>query len=567
VWTVPCGTILTFGADGSGTANGKWVVTGTGWAPGRTAKGVSVQSKQVQSEPAVTATVSADRSSAQVPQSLLDRIAESNVIAFGEHETTTNPLRAFLAEGSLSELLRLWLGFIPRQKSELESARLMLARDVARVDQLLAEQVNEILHAPEFQALEAAWRGLHYLWSVRSQLSSEQGFDDRQAQVEIRVLDVSKRELMRDFDKAPEFDQNALFWKVYEEEFGMPGGTPYGVLLANYEFTNHPNDLDLLSQLSGVAASAFAPVITSASPELVGLETFADLEKPVNLENIFQQARHQKWHSLRERSDTQFLGLTLPRILMREPYRDDGGHRHGFRFVENVQGADREAYLWGSSAWAMGAVILRAFDRCGWFAEIRGVERGVDGGGLVTGLPTHCFRTDENGVAMRSSVEVAVSDAHEAALSDLGFVPHSHCKDTPYSVFYSNQSVHQPRTYDDPAATANAKISAMLQYVLCCSRIAHYLKVKARTTIGSHQSPMEVQNELQNWLVDYVTPDEKAPPSMKAQFPLREADVEVTEIPGQPGKYRLTIRLLPHYQLDRLSSSMTLVARRVDLKE
>ncbi|MEO2013330.1 MAG: type VI secretion system contractile sheath large subunit, partial [Fuerstiella sp.] len=374
----------------------------------------------------MASTVSAEGPAAAVPPSLLDRMAETNVVSIGEHQTETNPLRSFLAEDSLSELLRLWLGFIPREKSQMESARLVLARDVARVDQLLASQVNEILHAPEFQALEAAWRGLHHIWSVRSQLSSERGFDDQQAKVEIRVLDVSKRELMRDFDKAPEFDQNALFWKVYEEEFGMPGGTPYGVLLANYEFTNHPNDLDLLSQLSGVAAAAFAPVITSASPELIGLETFADLEKPVNLENIFQQARHRKWHSLREQSDTQFLGLTLPRILMREPYRDDGGHRHGFRFVEDVQGADREAYLWGSSAWAMGAVILRAFDSCGWFAEIRGVERGVEGGGLVTGLPTHGFRTDENGVAMRSSVEVAISDAQETALSDLGFVPHSH---------------------------------------------------------------------------------------------------------------------------------------------
>jgi type VI secretion system ImpC/EvpB family protein len=533
----------------------------------RTAKGVLVQSEQAQSEPPVAPTVSAEPPDTAARLSLLDRLAESNQVGSVQRKSDTSPLHAFLAATSVRELLKLWLGDIPREETEIESARVVLARDIARIDELLTGQVNQILHATEFQALEAAWRGLHYIWFTRSKLASERGFENRNAHIQIRVLDVSRRELKRDFEKASDFDQNALFWKVYEEEFGMPGGTPYGVLLANYEFTNHPDDLDLLSQLSGVGASAFAPVITSASPELIGLQTFADLEKPINLERVFQQARHRKWHSLRDRPDSQFLGLTLPRILMREPYRDDGTYQHGFRFVEDVQGANREDYLWGSSAWAMGAVILRAFDNCGWFADIRGVERGVEGGGLVTGLPTHSFHTDSSGVAMRSSVEVAVSDTQEAELCDLGFIPHSHCKDTPYSVFYSNQSVHKPKVYDDPVATANAKISAMLQYVLCCSRIAHYLKVLARTKIGSHQSPMEVQNELQDWLVNYVTPDEKASPSQKAKFPLREADVSVVEIPGQPGKYMLTLRLLPHYQLDQLSSSMTLVARRVDLRK
>jgi type VI secretion system protein ImpC len=499
------------------------------------------------------------------PSGLLDQIVVGNQTAVSEGMSVT-PLTEFLSAHSFSDSLRLWLGVLPDSADTLQAAKFTLAKDISRVDRLISEQVNEILHCPEFQTLEASWRGLHYLWSTREHLAGEQGFDERNAKIEIRVLNVSKRELQRDFERAADFDSSALFQKVYEAEFGTAGGTPYGMLLANYEFTNHPDDLDLLTQLSGVGAAAFAPVVASASPDLIGLDSFSDLEKPVHLSRIFQQDRHRKWRSLRDRPDSQFLGLTLPRILMREPYLDDGNYAAGFRFQEEVRGRGREKYLWGSSAWAMGAVIIRAFATCGWFADIRGVERGVEGGGLVTGLPSNSYGTDESGVAQRSSVDVAISDSQEAELCSLGFVPLSHCKDTPYSVFYSNQSVHQPASYDDPVATANAKISAMLQYVLCCSRVAHYVKLRARNKLGSHLSPMEIQNDIQNWLVDYVTPDEKAPPSMKAQYPLREADVEVFEIPGQPGQYMMTIRLLPHYQLDELSSSMTLTARRVDLK-
>lgn len=498
------------------------------------------------------------------PFSLLDQLVDRNDVGATE-ETGQNALTDFLSATNHADRLRLWLGGLPANNDELQSAKFSLSRDIARIDGLLTGQVNQILHCPEFQSLESAWRGLHYLWATRQQLAGEQGFGEKNASIQIRVLDVSKRELQRDFEKSPEFDSNSLFKKVYEEEFGTAGGTPYGMLLANFEFTNHPDDLDLLTQLSGIGAAAFAPVVAAASPNLVGLDSFSDLEKPVNLERIFQQDRHRKWRSLRERTDSQFLGLTLPRILMREPYRDDGSHPSGFRFSEDVRSAGGEDYLWGNAAWAMGAVILRAFADCGWFADIRGVERGVDGGGLVTGLPSSTFGTDAHGVAQRTSVDVALSDNQESQLCGLGFIPLSHCKDSPHSVFYSNQSVHQPVAFDDPVVTANAKISAMLQYVMCCSRVAHYVKIHARNKLGSNLSPMEVQNDIQNWLIDYVTPDSRAAPSMKAKYPLREADVEVNEIPGQPGKYMMTIRLLPHYQLDELTSSMTLTARRVEL--
>lgn len=526
---------------------------------------VSQQSEQTTETVLTTVEETSPAADAGVAISLLDRIVANNQVSAGE-EVSQNLLKGFLSASNAAESLQQWLGRLPRNEADVRAAKLTLARDIAKIDGLLSGQINQILHCPEFQALESAWRGLHYLWSTRQELVGEHGFGKKSAEIQIRVLDVSKRELKRDFEKAADFDSNSLFQKVYEEEFGMAGGTPYGMLLANYEFANHPDDLDLLTNLSGVGAAAFAPVIAAADPGLIGLDSFSDLEKPINLERVFQQDRHRKWRSLRDRPDSQFLGLTLPRILMREPYRDDGSQLSGFRFREEVCATDRSSYLWGNAAWAMGAVVLRAFADCGWFADIRGVERGVEGGGLVTGLPTCSYGTDSYGVAQRSSVDVSLSDNQESELCNLGFIPLSRCKDSPYSVFFSNQSVHQPAAYDDPASSANARISAMLQYVLCCSRVAHYVKILARNKLGSYLSPMEVQNDLQNWLIDYVTPDAKAHPTMKAKYPLREADVEVVDIPGQLGKYRMTMRLLPHYQLDELSSSMTLTSKRVDLK-
>lgn len=465
------------------------------------------------------------------------------------------------------ELIRLWLNLRPGDSTDFLQIKRRLARDIARIDQLLSAQLNVILHTPEFQELESSWRGLHYLWETRRGHQSSGLLEDEDSQIHIRVLSVSKRELKKNFEAAGEFDQNELFRKVYEEEFGQAGGEPYGALIVNYEFTNHPEDIDLLTQLSEVGAAAFAPVIAAASPSLLGLDDFSVLEQTHNLHDVLQQARHLKWRSLRSRSDSQFLGITLPRILMRNPYDASSGKSPGFRFLENAGDGTRQNYLWGSAAWAMGAVLIRAFATSGWFADIRGAERGAESGGMVTGPALNDFQTDSRGVALRSSVEVAISDSLEADLCSQGFIPLSHCKDTEYSVFYSNQSVHAPEVFADAAATANARISAMLQYVMCCSRIAHYIKIKVREKLGAAIRPEKIQADIQNWLVDYVIADERASPEMKARFPLREADVSVEEVPGKVGEYSMTLRLLPHYQLDQLTSSMTLLARRVEFKQ
>ena len=513
-----------------------------------------------------------DPSHPQVSQSLLDQLVTSGAVGQSQQ---SGRLVSFLSEKNPAAALRLWLGKLPESQQELDSARITLSRDVSRIDELLSAQVNAVLQCPQFQALESSWRGLYYLWSAREAYAGEFAFDESTPRVQIRVLDVSKRELFKDFEKAQSFDRNTLFRRVYEAEFGTAGGTPYGMLLANYQFSNHPEDLDLLEKLSEVGAASFAPVIAAASPNLIGVDHFSELQNPIDLDNIFRQERHRKWCRLRDQADTQFLGLTLPGILLRRPWEDDGSHRFGFRFQEDARAKDDSRYLWGNAIWAMGVVVMRAFVTCGWFADIRGVAREdlkesagpIDGGGLVTGLPVHQFGTDAFGVANRSSVQVSLSEGQEAELCRLGFIPLSDCKDTPFAAFYSNQSVHNPPSFDDPVATSNARISSMLQYVLCCSRIAHYIKVRARNKLGSSMRPDEVQSDLQNWVVDYVTPDEKAPPEIKARYPLRDAQVEVNEILGEPGKYSMTLRLLPHYQLDELSSTMTLKADRVDLKD
>lgn len=462
-----------------------------------------------------------------------------------------------------TELVTQWACGHQQVKSPLAKLRFKLAQDIGRIDAILADQVNTILHHPDFQDLESQWRGLEILCRRSAELKREAEADTGIVGAEIRILTVSKRELFKDFDKAIEFDQNSLFKKVYEAEFGTSGGTPYGILLANFEFSNHPDDIDLLEKLSGVGAAAFCPVITSASASMLGVDNLNKLDQPYDIDQVFQNTRFRKWLSLRNHTDAQFLGVTLPRILMRLPYEDDGQNRNGFRFREDVEGKNQEKYLWGPASWAFACVVLRAFMQSGWFADIRGMERGVDGGGVVSEFPIHSFGTDKSQAAQKTSVEVAISDKLENALSQAGFIPLSNCKDTPFSVFFSNPSVHAANTYDDQVATMNARISAMLQYVLCCSRIAHFLKIEARKKIGSSQSAREIESHLNNWITRYVTPDSQAPASLKAQYPLQSGNVVVEELPGKPGEYRIVIHLLPHYQLDSLSSTMTLTARHV----
>ncbi|HYD60453.1 MAG TPA: type VI secretion system contractile sheath large subunit [Noviherbaspirillum sp.] len=470
------------------------------------------------------------------PSSLLDFIVENSKVAANASEKAT-------ARDQIAELV-----------DEVLAGTVTLSRDlaasidarIAELDKLLSDQVNAIMHHPDFQKLEASWRGLKYL-VMQSETSP---------MLKIRMLNASKKDLVKDFKSAPEFDQSALFKKIYEEEYGTFGGAPYAALIGDYEFSRHPEDFYLLDELSHVAASAHAPLVSAAAPGLFGLESFTDIGKPRDLSKIFDTVEYAKWKSFRESEDSRYVGLVLPHVLGRLPYGKDTVPLEEFNFEEDVDGTNHDKYLWTNAAYAFGARLTDAFAKYGWLAATRGVE----GGGLVEGLPTHTFKTDDGEIALKCPTEVAITDRTEKLLSDLGFLSLVHCKNTDYAAFFGGQSVQKAKTYNTDAANANARLSSQLPYIFAASRIAHYMKSIMRDKIGSFASRENVQQFLNTWLAQYVLLDDSASQEAKAKYPLREARVDVVEVPGKPGVYRAAAFLRPHFQLDELTISLRLVA-------
>jgi type VI secretion system protein ImpC len=417
---------------------------------------------------------------------------------------------------------------------------------IAEIDRLVSAQMNEIMHNEAFQKLEGSWRGLHHL--VKNSLTGPQ--------LKIRVMSVTKKELLKDFERALEFDQSSLFKKIYEEEYGTFGGAPFGALIGDYEFGNHPQDMALLSNIAGVAATAHAPFLSAASPDMFGWDTFSEMTEVRDISKIFDRTEYMKWRSFRESEDSRYVGLTLPHVLGREPYGEATKPTETFRFEEDVDGTDHKKYLWSNAAYSLGTRLTEAFSMHGWCVAIRGVE----GGGLVDGLPTHTFETDEGEVAMKCPTEVAITDRREKEFADNGFIPLVHCKGTDYAAFFATQSANKAKKYDTDEANANARLSTQLQYLFAVSRFAHYLKSMMRDKIGSFMSRKEAEIFLNRWISKYVLENDVAPAEQKAKYPLREARVDVSEIPGKPGAYRAVAFLRPHFQLDELSVSLRLVA-------
>jgi type VI secretion system protein ImpC len=422
----------------------------------------------------------------------------------------------------------------------------MINARISQIDKLISDQLNEVMHHEEFQKLEGSWRGLNYLVD-----KTETG--DR---MKLRVMNVNKKDLLKDMEKASEFDQSALFKKIYEEEFGMFGGASYGALIGDYEFTNHPQDISLLSKVSQVAAAAHAPFLAAAGPELFNLDSFTELGEPRDLAKTFQSVEYAKWKAFRESEDSRYVALAMPHILMRQPYGRDNVPVEAFDFEEKVDGTDHSQYLWGNAAYALGTRLTEAFAKHSWCAAIRGVE----GGGLVEDLPVHTFKTDEGDVALKCPTEIAITDRREKELADLGFIPLVHCKNTDYAAFFSTQTANKAKLYDTDAANANARLSSQLQYVMATSRFAHYLKSMMRDKIGSFMTRANAEDFLNRWISNYVLLDDNASQDSKAKYPLREARIDVSEIPGKPGAYRAVSFLKPHFQLDELSVSLRLVA-------
>lgn len=422
------------------------------------------------------------------------------------------------------------------------------------LDRELSKQLAAILHNPDFQKLEGSWRGLHHL-VMNSETSTN---------LKIKVFNVSKKELFKDVDKAVEFDQSQIFKKLYENEFGSPGGEPYGALIGDYEFANHPDDISLLEKMSNVAAASFCPFISAGSPKLFGFDSWNELSKPRDLEKIFDTVEYAKWRSFRDSEDSRFVTLVMPRVLSRLPYGASTKPIEEFEFEEveldergHAKPVPHDHYSWMNAAYVQGTVLTRAFSKYNWCVAIRGAE----GGGKVEGLPAHTFKSDDGDSDLKCPTEIGITDRREAELSKLGFLPLCHYKNTDYAVFFGAQTAQKPKKYDKPEATANAAISARLPYIMASARIAHYLKVMARDKIGSFLEVSDCEAWLNKWIKNYVNSNPNADQEMKARYPLAEAKIQVKEIPGKPGSYNAVAHLRPWLQFEELTTSLRMVAR------
>ncbi|MHB1736480.1 MAG: type VI secretion system contractile sheath large subunit [Acidithiobacillus sp.] len=456
-----------------------------------------------------------------------------------------------------------------RAKEEVESAVRTLAEQVlnksdivsddvaqtinayiAELDRKISEQLNLIMHHEEFQKLESAWRGLHYLVNNT----------ETDQQLKIRVINISKKELGKTLKryKGTAWDQSPIFKKMYEEEYGQLGGEPYGCLVGDYYFDNSPQDVELLGGIAQVAAAAHAPFLAAANSTLMGMDSWSELSNPRDLAKIFSTPDYAAWRSLRESEDARYIGLAMPRTLSRLPYGAATEPVEEFDFEEDTDGADSTKYCWQNAAYAMAVNINRSFKAYGWCSRIRGIESG----GVVEGLPVHSFPTDDGGVDMKCPTEIAITDRRSAELDKMGLMPLVHRKNSDMAAFISAQSLAKPEEYDDPDATANAALSARLPYLFAASRFAHYLKCIVRDKIGSFSSRQQMQTWLSDWVLNYVDGDpDNSSEETKARKPLASAEVVVEEVEGAPGYYTSKFYLKPHYQLEGLTVSLRLVSR------
>jgi type VI secretion system protein ImpC len=421
---------------------------------------------------------------------------------------------------------------------------------VAAIDRKLTEQINKIMHHADFQQLESAWRGLHYLVN-----NSET--DD---QLKIRVMNISKKDLHKTLKryKGTAWDQSPIFKKLYEEEYGTLGGEPFGCLVGDYYFDQGPMDVELLGEMSKIAAAAHAPFLSAASPTLFQMESWQELANPRDLTKIFSVPEYAGWRSLRESDDARYLGLCMPRFLARRPYGAKTNPVEEFNFEEDAAGPDAKNYTWANAAYAMAVNVNRSFKLYGWCSRIRGIESG----GAVEGLPTHTFPTDDGGVDLKCPTEIAISDRREAELAKNGFMPLIYKKNSDFAAFIGAQSLQKPAEYDDPDATSNAALAARLPYLFATCRFAHYLKCIVRDKIGSFREASDMQRWLQNWIIQYVDGDPAhSTEETKSRKPLAGAEVVVEAVEGNPGYYTSKFFLRPHYQLEGLTVSLRLVSK------
>ena len=473
---------------------------------------------------------------AVAPDSLLGQIFDDGRLVRDEHQVAgaRNMLEGFLEEATKAGV-RVDGG-----------AKRAIAERINAIDKLISAQVNEVLHHRRFQKLEASWRNLHKLVTE----------NDLSSTLRVRVLNMRMKELQRDFARAPGFDQSHFFKSVYEDEYGTLGGSPYTFLMGDMEFGRSPQDVQFLKDMSSVAAMAHAPFIASADPRLFDLDSYRELDRPIDVGRIFDASEMAAWNSLRDNPDSRYLVLTAPRSLVRLPWGTGAAEVEDLDFEEEVSGEDHEKYLWGPSSWAMGSLIMKSFSEYGWPSAIRGTESG----GKISDLPLHAYRSLSGSMITKCPTETSITDRREKELSDQGIVGVCHARNTDYAVVFSGATVNRPKKYVDEEASANARLSASLPYVLACARFAHYLKAIMRDKIGGFTSRDNVERYLNDWISQYITADDGASHATKARYPLREAKIDVKDVPGRPGTYTAVAHLRPHYQLEELTASLRLVA-------
>jgi type VI secretion system protein ImpC len=504
-------------------------------------EGASIEGTGAQNERPITSTGELQRSTRQAPAATA-KVQEVDILkgvlmAAKENERSR-------AEKKIRALVS------PYVKGESGFDRYVYNRIDAQfksIDISLSKQLRAIMHHPQFRRLEGTWRGISYL------LMNTETSDT----LKIRVLNVSKRELFNDLDKAVEFDQSQIFKKLYESEFGHPGGEPYGAVLGDFEFSNQPEDIDLLQKMSNVAAAAFCPFISAADPKLLRLESWQELSRPRDLEKAFTSIDHTRWNAFRESEDSRFVVLVMPRVLARTPSGAIARPVEEFEFEEldDTKPVSYEDFTWMNAAYVLGARLTDAFAKYGSCTAIRGAE----GGGRVDGLPTFVFTSDDGDKDLKCPTEIGITDRREWELSKLGFLALCHYKDSEFAVFFNGHTVQKPKKYDHPEATANAAISARLPCIMATSRFAHYLRILARDKISSFMERAEAEYVLNRWIDDYVDPSETSSQETRTRYPLREAKVEVREVPGQPGTYNAIAWIRPWLQGEELTTAMRLV--------
>ena len=474
---------------------------------------------------------------------------------------------AVLNAPCLASTLRAWAARrVPAGGLRREELISRLGADVAALDTLLGRQVDSVLHDPRFQQLEGSWRALKWMVEEAADASQECGV---RRSVRVRFISASKREIHRDVSSALEFDQSSLWRKVYEDEFGTPGGAPYGLLVADFEIGEGSDDVELLTSLSEVAAAAFAPLLTTPSLDLLGVDSIGHSFVLQQIDKLRTQPDFVKWRALRQREESRFIGLPLPHVIGRLPYdgwfnisgsgaqHEQTWSRRGFRYTECVDGPGNGQHLWISGAWALASVIMREFGRCGWFAEIQGATRDWQGGGILPHLPVETFPAFAHSGTYRGPTRMYVDQISEAALEEAGFIPLCTSSVDGQAAFFSGQTLHKPEKFNRPNATANARVSSMLRYILCASRVAHYIKVIARNKIGLSADATLVERFLNTWVSSYVSPDDQAAPDVQARLPLRAAQVQVRPEPGAPGTFKVIMRLQPHFQITHIGVSLS----------